>query len=208
MSYQKIPDVEFFNLLWPRIEKIVPLNPDDIVGDGRNITLPPDLRSNTTELYIRYYPPSVLERLEQLLSKAEKEADDERSRGWLRLTRDQFDFAKLLTQALISYRLYQKDKTRENWLDLKKRVEDFDAHRIKIVTYPKEYTDRWFPGHGEFCKWITGGAVKETISFYVSWEERKMDVLRKGIKGTAMGHGDSYYYSFIKEPLTLDFAEK
>ena len=37
-----------------------------------------------------------------------------------------------------------------------------------------------------------------------SWEARKATVLKKGVRGMAMGYGTSYYYSFIREPLTLD----
>jgi hypothetical protein len=28
------------------------------------------------------------------------------------------------------------------------------------------------------------------------------------LKGMAIGFGDSYYYSFVKEPLTLDFSNQ
>jgi hypothetical protein len=66
----------------------------------------------------------------------------------------------------------------------------------------------WFPGHGSFCKWLTGNLENTTNAYYVSWEKRKAVVLKKGIRGMPMGYGQSYYYSFIKEPLTLDFSKQ
>jgi hypothetical protein len=76
---------------------------------------------------------------------------------------------------------------------------------LKIVTYPREYTEVWWPGHGTFCKWLTGNFDDTGIAFYTSWESRKAVVMKKGIKGMGMGYGTSWNYSFIKEPLTLDF---
>ena len=83
----------------------------------------------------------------------------------------------------------------------------FDAYRMRIITYPKEYTDVWFPGHPYFCQWMTADIVSESKIYYSPWENRKAEVLKRDIKGMAMGYGDSYYYSFIKEPLTLDFSK-
>ena len=107
-----------------------------------------------------------------------------------------------------SNRAWQIKPTRENWLELKDSVAIFDAYRLKIVSYPREYTEVWFPGHGTFCKWLTANLDDTSVAFYVPWETRKAVVLKRGIKGTAMGFGQSYYYSFIKEPLTLDFSKE
>ena len=74
--------------------------------------------------------------------------------------------------------------------------------------YPKEYTDVWFPGHDAFCKWLVANLEDTSVSHYISWEKRKAVVIKKGIRGSAMGYGQSYYYSFIKEPLTLDFSKQ
>ena len=102
---------------------------------------------------------------------------------------------------LISYRAWQADETQENWRELKGRVEAFEDYRLKIVTYPKEYTDVWWPGHGTFCKWLVGNLEDTGLAFYVPWKTRKAEVMKKGIKGRSMGYG----VSFIKEPLTLEF---
>ena len=43
--------------------------------------------------------------------------------------------------------------------------------------------------------------------FFTPWENPKTVVMKEGFRGRANGYGDSYYYSFIKEPLTLDFSK-
>ena len=203
--YGKASDTmtEFFDLLEARLRDMIPIEKNDISVHGRNIRLPRWM--NTTEMFLAQYPPVFLAQLEALVQKAEGEADTERSQGWVRLSRDQFDFIKLLTQMLISHRAWQAHDTRENWLEMKDRVEDFEAYRLKIVTYPKEYTDVWWPGHGTFCKWLTGNLDDTAVAFYIPWETRKEVVMKQGLEGMPMGYGTSYYYSFIKEPLTLDF---
>ena len=198
--------VEFFDQIYAQIPQIVPLDPRDIVANGRNVTMPQWMK--TTDILLAQYPPEFLDQLEALLSKAEGEADTEKARGWMRLTRDFFDFNKLLTHMLISYRTYQSNQTRDNWLELKQRVEAFDTYRMKILTYPKEYTDVWFPGHMTFCKWMVGNLENEGTAYYGVWEPRKAEAIENGVKGRGMGYGTSYYYSFIDEPLTLDFSKE
>lgn len=200
------PMLDFFELLHTRLSQVVPIAKDDIAADARNTRLPRWM--TTSEMYLAQYPPHVLKRLESLIQKAEQSATTRRTRGWVRLSRDQFDFIKLLTEMLISYRAWQAKPTRNNWRELKASVDTFEAYRLKIVTYPKEYTDVWFPGHGSFCKWLTGNLENTSNAYYVPWEKRKAEVMKKGLRGMPMGYGQSYYYSFIKEPLTLDFSRK
>ncbi|MDA1055970.1 MAG: hypothetical protein O3C40_36780 [Planctomycetota bacterium] len=66
----------------------------------------------------------------------------------------------------------------------------------------------WFPGHDTYCKWLVGNLEDTSVAFYTNWDQRREIVLRKGLKGMPMGYGQSYYYSFIKEPLTLDFSKE
>ena len=145
---------------------------------------------------------------EKNLKKAERDADTDQARGWVRHTRDYFDFTKLLTEAIATYRVYQINKTEKNWNDLKKRVEEFDKYRMKIITYDKAYTNHWFPGHGHFCNYLTADAQHESKVYYIPWEKRKPEVLRKGVRGMAIGYGGGPGYSYIKEPLTLDFSKE
>jgi hypothetical protein len=199
------PMLDFFKLLEERLSQVVPIDDSDIAADARNTRLPRWM--STSQMYLAMYPPDVLARLEALIQQAEQQAKTERARGWVRLSRDQFDFIKLLTEMLIAYRAHQSKPTRENWLELAASVESFEVYRLKIVSYSKEYTDVWFPGHDMFCKWLVGNLEDTSVAYYVPWEQRKAEVLKKGIKGMPMGYGTSYYYSFIKEPLTLDFSK-
>lgn len=202
------PMLEFFTLLDERLEKVIPIADDDISADGRNTTIAKNPNGkNTTAMFLALYPPEVLEQLETLMLQAESLADTERNQGWVRLSRDQFDFVKLLTEMLITYRAWQTDKTPENWQQLKLDVDAFETWREKIVNYPKEYTDVWWPGHPTFCRWLVGNLEDTSLAFYNDWQSRKKEVLEKGLRGRAMGYGQSYYYSYIKEPLTLDFSQ-
>ena len=196
------PMMRFFELLQQRLAQVIPIPDTDIAADIRNTQLPRWL--TTSQMYLSMYPPDVLGTLESHLSEAEKLARTERARGWVRLSRDHFDFIKLLTEMLISYRAFQVRASVENRTELKQTVDRFEDYRIRIISYSKEYTDRWFPGHGTFCKWLVGNLENTTTAYYVSWEARKATVLKKGVRGMAMGYGTSYYYSFIREPLTLD----
>ena len=196
--------LNFFDPLYAKLEKEIPQPVTDF--DARNTGLPRDM--DTVAMYLKLYPPELLDRMEALLDRAAVEADTDRTKGWVKHTREYFDFTNLLTRSLISHRAWQENKTKENWLDLKKRVETFDALRTRIINYSSEYAHEWFPGHGYFCNWMTANLVKEPYTYYVPWEERKPEVLKKGIKGIAIGHGDSYYYSRIVEPLTLDFSKE
>ena len=196
------PMLRFFDLLQERLAEVIPIPDTDIAADFRNTRLPRWL--TTSQMYLSMYPPEVLKTLESHIQEAEKRAQTERAEGWVRLSRDHFDFIKLLTEMLISYRAYQVRATDANLAELKETVDQFEAYRLKIIHYKKEYTDKWFPGHGTFCKWLVGNLENTDTAFYVSWEDRKAAVLKKGVHGMAMGYGTSYYYSFIREPLTLD----
>lgn len=203
--YDKAGDtmLKFFNLLYARHEEVLPLATEDFAG--RMNKMPRWI--TTTQLYLMMYPPGFLRQLDQLLLEAEAKADTERSRGWVRLTRDHYDFTRLLTHALISYRAWQANGTRENRLELRERVEAFDAYRKKIITYAKDYSDRRFPGYDHFCNYLTASAKHEAGVYYIPWQKRKADVLRKGVKGRGIGYGGSHGYSYVKEPLTLNFSK-
>lgn len=195
----------FFDLLYRRHERYA-LNP------GHYGKIPPRGEDgkwlSMSEIYLDLYIPQLLQELEALLSKAEREAETDRSRGWLRLTRDHFDFAKLLTETIRSYRTWQADRSTKNWIDLKARVETFDAYRTRIITYPKEYTDLWFPGHDKFCNYLTSDAQSEHDVYYSNWENRKEAVLRQGVKGTGIGYVAGGSIRYVREPLTLDFSKQ
>ena len=191
--------IEFFDLLYAGRSDILSLEERQPIKHPKGMT--------TADIYINHYPAEKLARLEQLLQQAEKKADSDRARGWLRLTRDHFDFTTLVTKMVTAHRVFQKDGNPENWRELKRRVDLFDDFREKIISYEKTYTNRWFPGYDHFCNWMTGDAKHESTVYYKPWELRKPKVLKKGTRGMAIGYGGGFGYSFIKEPLTLDFSE-
>ena len=159
---------------------------------------------STTDLYLMLYTPPVLARLESLLQTAQAAAETERSRGWVKQTREFLDFTTLLTTAVTAYRRYQRQPTEPHRLEVQQRVEQFDTFRMKILRYEQSYTDRWFPGHDHFCNWLTAGARHESQVYYTPWSQRKADVLARGVRGLAIGYGGGPGYSYVKEPFTLD----
>ena len=194
---------EFFNVLYTNREQKIPL-----ALHGRDW---PNWLT-TSQLYMMLYTPDILERLETLLAQAEQEVDNDQSRGWIRHTRDYFDFAKLLTEAITAYRTYEQNKTEDGLLEVKKRVEAFDEYRFRIISYDEAYTERWFPGHGHFCNWLTGDTLHESKVYYTEWKNRKAEVLKRGLRGVAIGYGGGLAeiasgYSFVREPLTLEFDQ-
>jgi hypothetical protein len=192
--------LKFFDVLYTRHEGL--LTYDQKLGPIRH-----PRSMSTADLVLLYYPPSHLNQLEQLLEQAESQADTDRARRWVRLTRDHFDYSRLLTLMLISYRAWEATPTQENWLTLKARVDDFENYRMRIITYSKEYTDVWFPGYDHFCNFLTANAQHESNIYYVPWEKRKDEVLNKGVRGTAIGYGGTFGYNYVKEPLTIDFSK-
>src|SRR5262249_50811582 len=122
--------------------------------------------------------------------------------------RDHFDFTNVLTRTLISYRAFEVDSSEQHRNELRSRVSEFDCYRLKIISYPKTYTDRWFPGYDTFCNYLTADAQHESKVYYTPWEQRKAQALARGVKGIAIGYGGRFGYSFIKEPLTLDLSSE
>jgi len=105
---------------------------------------------------------------------------------------------------VLAARSWQSNDSRQNWEELGQAVAAFETWREKIVTYPKEYTDLWWPGHATFCKWIVADLEDTGVASYTTWPQQRAVVQERGLRGLAMGFGTSYYYSFIGEPLTLD----
>ena len=191
------PMLEFFNVLDKVHEQRFPFH----LRQGKK--WPPWL--TTSDLYLMLYSPEILAQLQRHLTRAEQTANSEQSRGWVRHTRDYFDFTRLLTATVTAYREHERDKTKARWIELKQSVEQFNRYRMKVLAYDKQYTDRWFPGHGHFCNWLTGNTQHESKVYYTPWKTRKPDVLSRGVRGLAIGYGGGPGYSFVKEPLTLNF---
>ena len=123
--------LRFFTTLYTLLEQEVP-------------RLPGCSRAETE--FATRYPPAVLTRLESLLSAAEAQATSERSKGWIRLTRDAFDYLAINARMYTLYRAYMTHKTPENLLQVKAEVDAWKAWRQKILGYDRAYTNTWYPG--------------------------------------------------------------
>jgi len=178
--------LDFFDLLYARVD----VNHDYLSAVDRRITL--------ADKYLMRYPPRTLQELDRLLGAAEKAARTERSRQWVRLTRDQFDLTKTLTNMFIAYRAYQASETSENIAEVKRRVDEFEAYRQRILSYDESYSRRWFPGHGALCLLLTS---ENRERWGVYWPERKKEIAGRDWRGKVIGWG----YTCVREPITLDF---
>ncbi len=100
-------------------------------------------------IYPALFPPQVLQKLDYLLGKAEREADSERSRGWLNLTRNSFDYLRQNAEMFMLYHAYQIRKDLPSISALKDSVSRWKAFRQKIldISKDKDYIATWYPGY-------------------------------------------------------------
>jgi hypothetical protein len=112
-------------------------------------------RSSAADQHLFYYPPALCVQLEKVLQEAESAANSERSRMWIRLTREHFDYLKYLSFLLTAYQAYQANPSAENHTELLASRKEFMRYRQHIVDLDVEYTDRWFPGYAQFAKFLT-----------------------------------------------------
>jgi len=158
--------VRFFNTLYSVLEQEVP-------------RLPGCSRAETE--YATRYPPTVLARLEVLLRAAEAQAATERSKGWVRLTRDAFDYLKMNARMYALYRAYMTNKTPENLLQVKAEVDAWKAWRQKVLSYKRAYTRVWYPGWGVVARFIkAGGHMHSRTGPPANWDfDRMLQRLRR-----------------------------
>ena len=131
----------FFEHLYSRVDRI---------------KLGPAASIETKDLFLLYYPPNFVRQLDQMLSRAEQQAQTEKSKGWVRLTRDYFDYIKTLSDVLTAEKACQAMPTRPNLLQLRDRVDAFHAYRTRILSYTadQEYCNTWFPMHGFYSRYL------------------------------------------------------
>ena len=120
----------FFDYLYARVGSTKP-DGEDTMGD-RLLTV---------------YPPRVVQSLEDMLSKAETDAVSARAKGWLRLTRDYFDYVKTLSHVFAAEKTYLADPNEPNLLAVRDRVDEFETYRERIVSYAdnQDYWYKWHP---------------------------------------------------------------
>jgi hypothetical protein len=163
------------------------------------------------DTFCALYPPDVTRRLDLLLKKAEETVKNERAKGWLKHTRDEFDGLKTTAEMLAAKRAFELSPSKSALLLTKEKVDAFEDWRARILSLSKDpaHTKRWFPRYVYFCNdLITGGdhskfvfgfrhpdlTLKETLA--IANGERS--ARGKGVGSAQTGHG-------ILEPLTWDF---
>lgn len=151
-------------------------------------------RSSAAEQHLLYYPPSLCVRLDELLRRAEAEATTERSRMWVRLTREHFDYVKHLSFLLVAYEAYRANPSAENKLELSVRHDEFDRFRQHVIDLDEDYTTRWFPGYEQFANFLTANGQDV---YYVPWSKRREQVKHEGINGRVLGFAGP---CLIREP--------
>jgi len=165
----------FFDQLYSRMDSI------KIEGD-----------LDTKSHFLLYYPPHFVRQLDQMLARAEQTAKTEKSRGWLRLTRDYFDYMKTISNMFVSERAYQANPTRSNLLELKGRVDDFETFRERIISYgnDKDYCQKWFPQYVFFARYLMNKPTYDPYQPATDFRGRPVD------------------YGRISSPLTWNFDKK
>lgn len=141
-------------------------------------------RSSAAEQHLFYHPPSLCVRLEQVLREAEAVANTERSRMWVRLTREHFDYVKYLSFQLTAYQANKANPSDANRSELLACQGEFDRFRKHVVDLDDAYTARWFPGYDRFANFLTANGQNV---YYISWSQRREQVKRDGIQGEALG---------------------
>ena len=158
-----------------------------------------ELKGDEADRFLYLYPPFLLERLERFLIKAERDAETERARQWVKLSRDHFDYVKYLVRMLVAYRAYKVNPDDASWAKVRKAVRDFERWRDRVIRYDLKYARRWFPGYSRFCNFLTGKG--SSAAYYSSWWRRKAKALKEGVRGTMVGYSVG---SGIRMPLVLD----
>lgn len=178
--------IDFFNLLYTR--------EDDTVVENY---YKPD-RFGPGDRFVAMYPPKLLDRLDKMLQLAEADADTDRAKNWVKLTRDHFDFIRHIVFMTIAYRAYEIHPTPANLDEVKMQVDNFEAFRSKIIGYDDAYAAKWFPGYMQLYTFLTSEGDNEG---YRRYKRQNKEREARGFRGTPIG----YIHNLIREPLTLDF---
>ncbi len=141
-------------------------------------------RSSAAEQHLFYYPPSLCVRLEAILREAEAAAESERSRMWVRMTREHFDYIKHLSYLLVAHQAYLANPSDANRTERLARREAFDRFCRHVVELDETDTARWFPGYGQFANFLTANGRNV---YYDKWSDRREQVKREERKTKVLG---------------------
>ena len=99
--------------------------------------------------------------LDELLTRAEREANDERSRSWVRLSRVHFDALRLQATMFHLTHAFQINPTLANLDQVEASVKAWLAYRDKLLKEGEneEYVKNYFPG------WEGWGGLKAYLTY-------------------------------------------
>ncbi|MDO9536859.1 MAG: DUF4838 domain-containing protein, partial [Thermoplasmata archaeon] len=130
-------------------------------------------RTSASDRHLILYPLEFLGKLETILERAESEADTDQAKRCIAMTHLEFNYLKLLTTMLISYRAYEANKTPGNLAELKEKVTAFEKFRLGVLTSGEEpWADQ--SNHDWLCKFLVGDG--DDNNYYKSWEKRRKDL--------------------------------
>lgn len=157
------------------------------------------------------YPPRIVAELDRLLSKAEKKADSERSREWVKHARDCFDGLRAVAEMFTAKRMFEMQPTQESLSVVKARVDAFEEWRARILSYDEVYARRWFPAYTAMAGHLmTGGDNRKYDAYYYSQKlvREHLAALRGGEKKVrGIGIGGDLGHNEIRVPITWDFKQ-
>lgn len=184
--YSSVSDemIDFFELLWTK---------SDYKNQSGANTM------TTAEVLMDYYPPEFVQKLDILLKKAELAAKTTREKNWVRVSRDEFEYIRLISQALYKYHDYLADSNPVKREQLRQAVNEFDEYRKYMVNVDANYVQNYFVGHGMLTCFLT--PVPSGSAWNTRWADVKDKVDPDTIPGTFVG----FTCANVGKPLTLDF---
>ena len=151
------------------------------------------------EVISHVYRPEYLIELDGLLRRAERAAETERERMWVRLSRDEFDAVRHLATLLQLYDAYLLCDDASILAQLGKAVGTFNECRRRITAYEGDHVRLYFPGHGMLCKYLTSGI--NSGGYFGDWQGLRTASKWEDLDVSEVGF---HPYSTIGKPLTLD----
>ena len=165
---------EFFDHLYSRIDKIGEMHTDGL---------------ETKDHFLLYYPPHFVKQLDKMLRRAEQAAETEKSKGWVRLTRDCFDYIRTVSNVITLEKAYEANPTLANLKQVKESVDAFQDYRAHILSYVdnRDFQLNWFPSYS-------------MLSRFLMSDDSQLYSENDPSRPTA--------YGLIGAPLTWDFEKK
>ena len=157
------------------------------------------------------YPPKVIQRMERLLSKAEKRPDTPHAKGWLRHTRECFEGLKAVSFMFVHKRAFEAAPTRDNLLAVRAAVDAFEEWREEILLHDRSEASTWFPDHHRLAAALLSegkNSLYNEFHYSAAKTYAAVEDIRAGkrrIRG--LGFGSTLGGRQVRGPVTWDFGD-